>query len=156
MRVLPIVMLCLGACAAGVDLSGGLVRVQLEDLVCGGVATSCSHSGRQTVDFDAGTLVRDTCVEGVDGGSVVFGPFRGDSVETHALSNAELEQVRQAVSGLRVEEGTVEAWDGAMTRVTITTGHGTQVLSPGAACGPPHFQRIVDGYPKLEQIVGGL
>lgn len=154
--MLPAVVLCLGACASGVDLSGGLVSVQLDDENCGSLYTSCAHLGRQTVDFTASTLTREACVEGVDGGSPLFGPTRGDSVSTRPLTAVELTQVRQAVEGLRVATERIEMFDGPMSSVTVVTGHLTQTMSPGAACGQSPYQRIVDGYATLERVVSGL
>jgi hypothetical protein len=156
MRTTPAVLLVLAACASGVDLSGGLQQVQLDDEFCGAAMTSCTHLGRQVVDFGAATVERHTCVEGVDGGSALFGPERGDVVAAHALSAAQLEQVKSAVAGLRVATEEITAYDGAMSQVTVTTGHVTQVMSPGAACGNSPYQRIVDGYPKLHDLVSGL
>lgn len=146
-------LVVLGACTAAVDVSTGLQRVELRDEFCGAAQTSCSHLETQVVDFDGGLFERHTCIEGVDGGSAAWGPFRGDSVESKTLSAAQLTQVRQAVAGLQTQPATIEFLDGAMSEVVVTTG--TQVLSasPGAACGPQHYERVVSGYQPLDVLL---
>jgi hypothetical protein len=146
-------LVALGACPPAVDVSAGLIRVELRDEFCGAAQTSCSHLETQAVDFDGGSFERHTCVEGVDGGSAAWGPSRGDTVESKTLSAAQLDQVRSAVAGLQTQPATIEFLDGAMSEVLITTPARVQSFSPGAACGPQHYEKVVGGFQPLDSLL---
>jgi hypothetical protein len=146
---------CGGAVTSGAATD--LQRLEVLDVDCGAQASSCQHLDSRIVDFDAGRLEHHACVEGVDGGSPKWGPSRGDAVDSHALTAAQLATVRDAVWRLQVSQARIQAFDGAMTSVEVTSASkGTQSLSPGAACGVDPYQQIVVGFPELQTLVNGL
>ena len=121
MKLTLLAAMCLLAACGAATIPTALQRVEVLDEFCGAEAGKCNHLASRIVDFDAGVLERHTCAEGVDGGSPKWGPQRGDVIDRHAVTASQLEQVRAAVARLQISSQRIEAFDGAMTSVLITT-----------------------------------
>lgn len=130
-----------------------LATVTLSQLYCGAVSSSCGGAWGfgprvdYTIDLAASTLTTKRCQQG-DGG-----PAQRPET-TRPLTATQLRALHAALAEVRVVDAEITALDGPMQALALTSTSGTTTrYSPGAACGPRNYQKVVEGFGALWKLV---
>ena len=132
----------------------GLARVAVSRFYCGAVLSSCGGGLGETIDYAvdlaAETLTTTRCTPS-DAGPA------GRPQTSRALSAEQLTQVQDALADIRIAEADLNMFDGAMQALTLTQADGTTSrYSPAAACGERRYQRVVQGFGALWNLISSF
>lgn len=150
MQLAAMAVVAIGCSGAERVETSSLASVSIGLSFCGRALDQCQGTGFKTANFSTKQLTVSTCVE--HGAGM---PTSND-VQTRAMTDDELAQVRTAVSKLTYAEADLTAFDGRMESVTIDDGTKQLSMSPQATCGPSPFKQIKSGFSDVSAAFGAL